>query len=487
MTDRSCYVDGHWLAGGGAVLTSTSPVDGRQLWSAPEAGADDVSNALAAARSAQPEWERTPLSERTAILETFADQLADNGAELADAISAETGKPTWEARTEVASVIGKVALSIDAHADRNPDVRLNDTASMAHRPVGVVGVLGPFNFPAHLPNGQIIPALLAGNSVVYKPSELTPLVASVHTRLLAEAGLPPGVFNLAIGARRAGEALVAGNVNAIAFTGSVETGHAIHRSLADRPEVLLALEMGGNNPLVVAHSDDDEAVVNLIVRSAFITAGQRCTCARRLFIPSGADGDGLLDRLVDVTERLRVGAPDEQPEPFMGPLINVDAADRVRAHVGRLVAAGGVQIAGEETLAGAFVRPTIVATDGLDVPDEEVFGPVITVERFDDLETAFARAADTRFGLAAGLVSTDPAHFERFKAVVTAGVVNFNCPTTGASGRLPFGGVGASGNHRPAGWTAADFCAFPVATMAYQHPAEAASPLPGLNDPGGVV
>ncbi|MBT8240261.1 MAG: succinylglutamate-semialdehyde dehydrogenase [Acidimicrobiia bacterium] len=483
MTDHACLIDGSWTSGSGPVLTSTSPVDGAELWSAPEATADDVASAISSARSAQPAWEATALEHRSGVLTAFAHALGAERKTLADAISLETGKPQWEADTEVASVIGKVALSIEAHAQQNPDVSIGDVASLAHRPVGVVGVLGPFNFPAHLANGQIIPALLAGNSVVYKPSDLTPLVATIHVRLLLDAGVPAGVVNLVVGGREAGEALVAGDVDAIGFTGSVATGRAIHRSLADRPEVLLALEMGGNNPLVVADVPDQDAVVNLIIRSAFITAGQRCTCARRIYIPRGHEGDRLLDQLIDTSMALRVGAPDDEPEPFMGPLITSAAADRVRAHVSELVARGGTELTHyHDESTGAFVRPTIVAADRVELDDDEVFGPVITVQRFGDLESAFASAADTRYGLAAGLVSSDPTNFDRFKRVIKAGIVNFNCPTTGASGRLPFGGVGASGNHRPAGWTAADFCAYPVATMAYHDPTESAAPIRGLGD-----
>ena len=483
MRDQACLINGSWTEGAGSVLTSTSPVDNAELWSAQEAAAGDVSAAIASARAAQPGWEATPLEHRSAVLTSFAEALESNRSTLADAISAETGKPLWEARTEVASVIGKVALSIEAHAERNPDLSVSDVASLRHRPVGVVGVLGPFNFPAHLANGQIIPALLAGNSVVYKPSELTPLVASIHVGLLVEAGIPPGVLNLVVGGRGAGEAIVAGDVDAIGFTGSVATGRAIHRSLVNRPEVLLALEMGGNNPLVVADVPDQDAVVNLIVRSAFITSGQRCTCARRVYIPRGHQGDTLLEQMVDTTMRLRVGAPGDDPEPFMGPVINIASATRVRAHVSELVERGGTELTryGDETQ-GAFVNPTIVAADGVQLDDDEVFGPVITVHRFDDLDTAFAMAADTKYGLAAGLVSSDPADFDRFRQVIRAGIVNFNCPTTGASGRLPFGGVGASGNHRPAGWTAADFCAYPVATLAYDDPTESAAPIPGLGE-----
>jgi succinylglutamic semialdehyde dehydrogenase len=484
MNDPGCFVDGTWRTGSGGRLTSRNPSDQVVVWEGPAASAADVDDAVRAARAAQPAWEATPIDEREALLRRFGGIVEDRGDEFADLIATENGKPRWEAATEVAAVSGKVQLSIDAFHDRTPTMAVTDTASLAHRPLGVMGILGPFNFPAHLPNGQIVPALLAGNTVVYKPSEHTPAVASFHVRCLADAGLPSGVVNLAIGGREPGEALVAAPVDGIAFTGSVATGRALHRALAERPEVLLALEMGGNNPLVVADVDDIDAAVNIIVRSAFITSGQRCTCARRLYVARGPGGDDLVDALVDTVAKLRIGPPDADPEPFAGPLISVAAADHVRRFVGALIDAGAVTLTEPSGPSdGAFVRPTLLAVDGITVPDEEVFGPVLTVSRYDDLDDAFRAAADTEYGLAAGLIGADPAAFARFRRIMRAGIVNWNTPTTGASGRLPFGGVGASGNHRPAGWTAADFCAFPVASIAMTDPADGTASLPGLETP----
>ncbi|MGI9609309.1 MAG: succinylglutamate-semialdehyde dehydrogenase [Acidimicrobiia bacterium] len=477
----ACYIDGRWRGGRGELLNTKSPVDGSTLWSAHEADSTDVAEALIAARSAQPGWERMPLPQRQAILERFAATIDADPSALATVISEETGKPRWEADTEAAAVVGKVALSIEAHAERTADQSVGATGSLTHRAVGVMGVLGPFNFPAHLANGQIVPALLAGNTVVYKPSELTPKVAAAHVRLLNDAGLPPGVLNLVIGGREAGQALVDGDVDAIAFTGSAETGRAIHSALAGRPNVLLALEMGGNNPLVVADIPDLDAVVNILVRSAFITAGQRCTCARRIYVPNNESGDLLVDTFVSATERLRMGGPDADPEPFLGPVINEAAAERVRAHARELMEVGARRLTEPDAEgSGAFVRPTIIDATGVDVPDHEIFGPIVTIHRYDDLDSAFAAAADTHYGLAAGLVSSNPADFDRFQRVLRAGVINLNCPTTGASGRLPFGGVGASGNYRPAGYAAADFCAYPVARMAYTDPADAVAPIRGM-------
>ncbi len=482
--DSTCFIDGVWATGLAETITTVNPATGETDWSAGAASSEQVAQAVASAKQSQPAWERSDVAERIAIIERFAQLVERDRDHLAGLIAAETGKPLWEAATEVNTVAGKARLAIDAYHERTPHSVTVGPGELTHRALGVVAVLGPYNFPAHLPNGQILPALIAGNAVVYKPSELTPRVAVAHVGLLAEAGVPDGVLNLIIGAAEVGQALVAGPVDAVAFTGSVRTGRALHAALANRPEVVLALEMGGNNPLVVDDWDDLDAAANVIARSAFISAGQRCTCTRRLFVPSGDEGDRLIDQLVSLTGRLRIGAPGEDPEPFAGPVISERAANAVRERADELVAMGASLLAGPgERLPGTgFVRPTIVDVSGLDVSDDEIFGPLLQVIRYDDFDSAVSMAADTDYGLAAGFISTSRQRFDLFRHRIKAGVVNWNTPTTGASGRLPFGGVGASGNHRPAGWSAADFCAYPVATMAADSVTDSAVELRGLVD-----
>ncbi|RMH82235.1 MAG: aldehyde dehydrogenase family protein, partial [Actinomyces sp.] len=262
-------------------VRSHDPATGALVWEGPATSPAEVEAAVARARRALPGWSGVPADERAALARRFAALVEERADTLAAAISAETGKPRWEARTEVASVVAKVEISIAARAERTPDLDL-DGARLRHRPLGVLAVLGPFNFPAHLPNGQIVPALLAGDTVVWKPSELAPSVAEIVRAAWRDAGLPDGVLELVQGGPATGAALVGADVDGVAFVGSYRTGAAIHRALAGRPEVMLALEMGGNNPLVVADVVDLGATVDLVARSAFSTAGQRCTCARRL-------------------------------------------------------------------------------------------------------------------------------------------------------------------------------------------------------------
>lgn len=478
------WIGGARLAGEGERLVSIDPASGETVWAGAGASARQCAAAVAAARAAAPGWAALSQDQRNAAAQRFAEVLDARREALAEAMARETGKLLWETRSEVGAMIGKVASSIAAHAERTgarsapmPFGR----AVLRHRPHGVMAVLGPYNFPGHLPNGHIAPALLAGNTVVFKPSEKTPLAGQLMAEAWAGAGLPDGVFNLVQGGRDAGAALVAQDIDGLLFTGSAQAGAHFQHIFADRPQVILALELGGNNPLIVWDSPQEAA--SIIVHSAFITTGQRCSCARRLIVPQGAIGDGIVEALVAMTDRLAVGAWNDATEAFIGPLIDAAAATAAAQAAGRLAAAGARVIRPLAPVAGrgaAFVRPAIVEVSGLAVPDEEIFAPILQVIRVPDFDAAIRAANATRFGLSAGLVSADPALWERFSAHIRAGVVNWNRPTTGAAGTMPFGGLGASGNHRPSAWYAADYCAYPVASFEGDIPA--AIPVPGLHE-----
>lgn len=324
------YIAGQWQPGQGESLQSLDPVSQALLWQGQGATAAQVDAAVAAARGAFSLWAAHSLDGRIAVLERFAACLKSRADEVARAIGEETGKPLWEAATEVNSMVGKVAISIQSYRERTGEKSgpLGDaTAVLRHKPHGVVAVFGPYNFPGHLPNGHIVPALLAGNCVLFKPSELTPKVAELTVKCWIEAGLPEGVLGLLQGGRETGVAL-AGHpgIDGLFFTGSSRTGNLLHAQFAGRPDKILALEMGGNNPLIVDQVADVDAAVYTIVQSAFISAGQRCTCARRLLVPQGEWGDALLARLVQVAGQLKVGRFDEQPAPFMGSVISLQAA-----------------------------------------------------------------------------------------------------------------------------------------------------------------
>jgi len=475
------YIDGQWRVGEGERFSSHDPANGDKVWEGRAANVDDVSEAMAAARLAFPAWARRPVDERVAIARAYAKEIEARAEAFARTISREMGKALWDAKGEVQAMIGKIEISIRAQAERagaKEERAAFGASALAHHPHGVLAVFGPFNFPGHLPNGHIVPALLAGNCVLFKPSEFTPGVGALIAEAWEAAGLPPGVLNLLQGARDTGAALLdAAGLNGVLFTGSAHTGALIHRKFAGRPEVLLALELGGNNPLIVWPPVDVKAAANLIVHSAFATSGQRCSCARRLIVPQGADGDAIVAALAELAPKIDVGFATQTPEPFMGPLMNAEAADRAVKFEQGLVAMGAKSLVPVKR-EGALVHPALIDVTGLSPPDEELFGPVLQVYRVTDFDHALDVANATRFGLAGGLISDDPALWTRVKNELRVGILNWNRPTTGASSAMPFGGPGLSGSLRPSAYYAADYVAYPVASQA----AEKAAPIaaPGL-------
>ncbi len=481
------YIAGAWQNGQGEAFESLNPVTQQVLWAGQGASAEQVDAAVNAARQAFPAWARRSFDERLSVLEAFAASLKAHADELARCIGEETGKPLWESATEVTSMINKVAISVQSYRERTGEKSgpLGDaTAVLRHKPHGVVAVFGPYNFPGHLPNGHIVPALLAGNSVVFKPSELTPKVAELTVKCWIEAGLPAGVLNLLQGARETGIALAAhAGIDGLFFTGSSRTGNALHQQFAGRPDKIRALEMGGNNPLVVDQVADLDAAVYTIIQSAFISAGQRCTCARRLLVPQGAWGDSLLTRLVDVSQHIEVGAFDQQPAPFMGSVISLAAARALMDAQEVLLGSGAVallEMAQPDSNAALLTPGIIDVTEVSDRSDEELFGPLLQVIRYVDFDAAIAEANNTAFGLAAGLLSDSQARYEQFWLQSRAGIVNWNKQLTGAASSAPFGGVGASGNHRASAYYAADYCAYPVASLETPTLALPAALTPGV-------
>ncbi|WP_394212520.1 succinylglutamate-semialdehyde dehydrogenase [Enterovibrio calviensis] len=465
------WIDNLPIAGDGDMFDSLNPFNSESIWQGRAATSPQVEAAVSSARDAFATWKHNAFAERQALVERFAEKLKENSEHMAQVIAEETGKPLWETRTEAAAMVGKIALSLRAYQERTGE-RSKDVAGtqavLRHRPLGVMAIFGPYNFPGHLPNGHIVPALLAGNTVVFKPSDLTPKTAEETIKLWIEAGLPKGVINMIQGGRETGEALAQSKgIDGLLFTGSANTGHILHRQFAGEPGKMLALEMGGNNPMVISDQYGDlDATVYTIIQSAFISAGQRCTCARRLYVPKGDRGDALLSRLVEMTKNIKVGGQFDQPASFMGAQISVRAAEGILAAQGNLESLGGQLLLKAQLLHDAVVTPGIIEVSQVaQLPDEEYFGPLLQVVRYDSLEDAVTLANDTRYGLSAGLISTDDAEWAYFLDHIRAGIVNRNRQLTGASGDAPFGGPGASGNLRPSAYYAADYCAYPMASM----------------------
>ncbi|AET88806.1 succinylglutamic semialdehyde dehydrogenase [Burkholderia sp. YI23] len=481
------YIGGQWQEGKGAAFASRNPGTDDTVWQGTSASADDVDRAVSAARRAFASWSALSFEERVAVAKRFASLLNENKEALANIIGRETGKPLWEARTEVASMAAKVDISVQAYHERTGEKRApmaDGVAVLRHRPHGVVAVFGPYNFPGHLPNGHIVPALIAGNAVVFKPSELAPGVAAATVALWIQAGLPAGVLNLVQGEKDTGVALANHRqIDGLFFTGSSDTGTLLHRQFGGRPEIVLALEMGGNNPLVIANVEDIDAAVHHTIQSAFLSAGQRCTCARRLFVPDDAFGERFMQRLIDVSANIRVGKYDEEPQPYMGAVISARAAARLVQAQADLIERGAKPLLDMTQRAPnlGFVSPAILdVTNARDVPDEEHFGPMVQVARYKTFDEAIERANDTAYGLSAGLLADDEAAWKHFQRTIRAGIVNWNRPTNGASSAAPFGGVGRSGNQRPSAYYAADYCSYPMASVESAQLQMPASVSPGL-------
>tara|TARA_R110000787_G_scaffold277427_1_gene386746 strand:+ start:18589 stop:20091 length:1503 start_codon:yes stop_codon:yes gene_type:complete len=487
MSHNIQLINGQWSVGLGHEIFSKNPAKNEVIWQGNTASPAQVDEAVLAARAAFDTWSNMPIEDRIAITVKFAELLTEHKEAFATTIALETGKPIWETRTEVGAMVGKIAISVRANEERTGTVENpmpGAKAFIRHKPHGVVAVYGPYNFPGHLPNGHIVPALIAGNTVVFKPSELTPMVAEETLKLWLKAGLPAGVINMVQGEVETGKALASHRqIDGLFFTGSSTTGHFLHEQFGGQPGKILALEMGGNNPLIVKDVTDIDAVVHDILQSAFITTGQRCTCARRLFIEAGEQGDAILAKLVASTEAIKIGYFDDEEQPFIGSMISEKAALGLVAAQQQLLDLGAESIVMMKHLevGTGFISPGIVdVTNISEMPDDEHFGPLLKVYRYTDFDAAINEANNTSFGLSAGLLSDSEDLYNHFFRRIRAGIVNWNKPITGASSAAPFGGIGASGNHRASAFYAADYCAYPVASVEAEKVALPATLSPGL-------
>lgn len=455
-------------------LTSFEPATGALLW---QGQSGDANAEVERACAAWPKWAAQPIAYRIETLRRFVNVVRRHEDALTDLIARETGKPLWDARAEVAAVMGKVDISVAAYSERTGQRRLEANLgarqSVRHKPHGVMAVIGPYNFPAHLPNGHIVPALLAGNAVVFKPSEKTPAVAEMLVKLYHEAGVPADAVRLLLGGPDAGKALAAHpDVGGILFTGSAQTGLAINRQFAGQPSKILALEMGGNNPIVVWDTPEIHAAATIVVQSAFMTSGQRCTAASRLIVREDI-ANRLIAEVRKIAERLIVDHPHADPTPYMGPVIDNEMADGLTESFLYLMSNGGRPIKHmvRPHKGLPFVSPAIIdVTDVKERPDVELFGPLLQIVRVGDFADAIAEANNSRYGLSASLVGGSPEQYNQFWSNVRAGIVNWNRPTNGATSSAPFGGVGISGNHRPSAYYAADYCAYPVVSAEIESP-----------------
>jgi succinylglutamic semialdehyde dehydrogenase len=471
LQSKGNFINGSWVPGRGFEFGSYNPANNEKIWNGNCANEQQLDQAIDAAREASYEWANTSLDVRIKKVEDFASLVESKLDTITNIIAEETGKPLWEAAQEAKSIYTKAGISIEAHTTRTGDSEQATplgTSRITYKPHGVIAVFGPYNFPGHLPNGHIIPALLAGNTVIFKPSDFTPKIAEFIVSLWHESGLPKGVINLLQGGIAIGKELSTHlGIDGVFFTGSSNTGKSIHKHYAEKTGKILALEMGGNNPLIVTELDNIKAALYNCIQSAFITTGQRCTCARRLFIPKGKWGDNFLTDLINATSNIVIGSWNDDPQPFIGPVISKFVAKNTVnimlffEQMGAKVLLKSKHI-DENT---GFVSPGIIDITSIKdtMADEENFAPILKVIRYETFDEALYWANNTNYGLSAGLLSEDKNLYQTFYKKIRAGIVNWNMPTTGASGKAPFGGIGDSGNLRPSAYFAADYCSYPVA------------------------
>lgn len=468
------FINNLWVQGTGKVFTSENPYNGDTLWQGHAASTTDVQQAVVAAKEAFPAWSALPIETRIEYLNRYQNCLKERRAELAETISKEIGKPLWEADTEIGAMIHKIPLSIQAYHERCKVTIEETTAGIAklrHKPHGVVAVFGPFNFPGHLPNGHIVPALLAGNTIVLKPSEYAPLMAEKMVECWEKVNLPKGVLNLVQGLGETGKILSEHpELQGVFFTGSYRVGSKLSEQFSLTPEKILALEMGGNNPLVVHNISEqniDAAVYNTL-QSAYITAGQRCTCARRLIVTKGSTNESYVQKLINATQNIKVGPYSEKPEPFLGPVVSKQAASHILEEYQNLLKQGAsvlVPLKADPTYLSLLSPGLIDVTAVKTRQDQEIFGPLLQLIWVNTFEEALKEANNTNYGLSSSIFCDSEKAYLQFYQEIKAGLVNWNRPTTGSSSQLPFGGIGKSGNHRPSAYYAADYCAYPVASM----------------------
>lgn len=475
MTDQKPhFISGNWIEGSGKIFKSLNPATGKVLWQGNEASEQELDSAVKAARKAFPEWAELPLEGRITFLHRFQKVLNEHRDAFASVISEEMGKPLWDAKGEVAGMISKIDVTIQSYEQRCLIVTKTVPTTgkrliTRYKPHGVIAIFGPFNFPGHLPNGHIVPALLAGNTVVFKPSEHVPKVSSLLLHYWEMAGIQKGVLNMVQGGKEVGKALAMHpGIKGIFFTGSLKTGQWLSEYYGKQMGKILVLELGGNNPLIVSEISDPDDAAQLTILSSYLTSGQRCTCARRLIVPTGERGDHFLKILTSKVSQITVGAYTQNPEPFMGPVISEDAAKQLLQTQGSLIKKGGRPLLKMRALkvGTGLISPGLIdVTAVADRPDEEYFGPFLQIIRVADFAAALEEANRTRFGLTAGLFSDNSEEYELFYQHVKAGIINWNSQLTGASSEAPFGGIGCSGNFRPSGFFAIDYCTYPIASM----------------------
>jgi succinylglutamic semialdehyde dehydrogenase len=438
---------------------------------------DHIDIATESAKKAYKTWSKLTVEERTAYLLKLKDIFIANKDLMALAIARDTGKPLWEAQTEATALASKIDITLRfslplVKTELVPQALPDVDGVIRYKSRGVMAVLGPFNFPAHLPNGHIIPALIMGNTIVFKPSEQTPFVAQVYADCIQQAQLPSGVFNMVQGDGESGRKLILNEaIDGILFTGSYEVGLKIKQDTLTHYWKLLALEMGGKNATVVWNDADlDKAVYESIIGS-YLSAGQRCSGTSRIYVHQDC-AEEFTQKFYALAKKLSIGYFEDNP--FMGPLINQASVEKYlrfqeiakRENCEPLMRG---KILENTKYPGHYVTPSINLVQKFN-PDSiyhknEIFGPNVSICQVSDFDEATSMVNSTGFGLVAALFTKNRSLYEKAFQDYRVGLLNWNRTTNGASSKLPFGGMGKSGNDRPSAHFAIQYCCIPVASL----------------------
>jgi len=452
---------------------------------------DHVDMACKAAKAAYLPWAKLSLNERKNYILRLRELFVANESLIAETIARDTGKALWDATTEAKALVGKIDITLNeslklVQDEHIPNALPQVEGVIRYRSRGVMAVVGPFNFPAHLPNGHIIPALISGNTIVYKPSEQTPAVAQLYTQLVERAGFPEGVFNLVYGEAETGRRLISHElVDGVLFTGSYEVGLKIKQETLTHYWKILALEMGGKNATVVwEDADIDKAVYETLI-GCFLSTGQRCSGTSRIIVHDKI-ADHFTERFYQAAKKLTIGHWSKNP--FMGPLINGAAVEKYirfqemanRENAENLMRGKALEL----EYKGHYVTPSIHLIKAFDPKSvyqkTEIFGPNVAIYRSSDFDKTIEMVNSTGYGLVMALFSKNRDLYEQALLGARVGLLNWNRTTNGASSRLPFGGMGKSGNDRPSSHFAIQYCTVPVASLEDPTTLDKSKLLPGV-------
>ena len=455
-----------------------------------------VDEAVLAAKKAFDFWSGLEFQKRADLLMKLKSLYQIHKEDIAQLISREMGKPLWESRLEAQGMISKVDITLNYSIKLIEEqcvegMPLNIKGVTSYKPRGVMAVIGPYNFPGHLPNGSIIPALAAGNTVIFKPSEYTPMTGQLMAQLFSQAGFPKGVFNLIQGDGKISEKLVKhSDVDGVLFTGSYETGLKIKKATVEDYWKILALEMGGKNVSVVCKDALlDKAVYECVV-GAFSTTGQRCSCTSRILVHKDIS-EPFIAKFLEVTKKLSIG--HWSGDVFMGPLASLEAQEKyfyfldvAKKEKAEILLEAKKLDEGhfDHQFSGYYVSPSVYCVDFSKASvyqQAEIFGPNVAISTVDNIDEALSINNSTGYGLVTSIFTQDEALYKRACQKAKVGLLNWNRSTVGANSKLPFGGLGRSGNDRPAGHFAIYYCTTPLASLQDQNIFDKDKVLPGIN------